>query len=364
MADQRALSANARKEILRRYHETWGVEPHAGRNPAPQPVSLERSDLPKLLQGSYMVSDKSDGVRTLLFLSEAEGQPIAVLVDRKLNLLPVPVAASRRFFAGTLFDGELVWVGGLQGATQALLVFDVVALRGAYVGNLPFNERGALIRTALDLEDSDIPTVETAHALARRGKILAGATRHGLAIWPKTCFHISVLDTLLRSLPSLPYATDGIVFTPVEEPVRTGTHRSLFKLKQHHSVDVQCWPSMRRVALGAGGGPATATQRVEIAEAAADVQPTPGFWAALERLGGGCCAEGCIVECHLATGAEAEGGPALLVPELLRVDKDHPNTAETARRTAKNFREAITLQEVADFLRSSGSLRTGGRCEP
>jgi hypothetical protein len=354
------LSTAGRDEILRNYHKIWGTQPRAGRNPAPQPVSLERKDLPQLLEGNYMVADKSDGVRTLLFLTEAEGQPVAVLVDRRLNLQPIPIAASRRFFSGTLFDGELVWINSAAGPAQALLIFDVVALRGTYVGKLPFTERGALVRTTFDLEDADIPTVEKAHALARRGKILAGSMRTGLVIWPKTCFHLSMLDTLLRTLPTLPYATDGLVFTPIDEPVRTGTHRTLFKLKQHHTVDVQCWPSLRRVALGLGGGPSTAVQRVDLAEAAPELQLSGTFWSALDTLGEG-AVDGIIVECRLS-GAAAKQAPQL-VPEMLRTDKEHPNTVETVQRTTRNFREAISVEEVLHFL-SNGGLRTVGRCEP
>ena len=342
------LSHVARLEILDRYHQIWGVPMRANRNPAPQPVSLGRHDLATLASRDYMVADKSDGTRVILFLTEAECQPIAVLVDRRLELTPVPVAASKGYFRGTIFDGELVWTK-TQPATRLLLIFDVVAIRGNSVGSLPFTERSALIRETFDLQDSEVRTVEDAHSLAKQGKILAGATSDGLSFRPKTCFHLSMIGTLLRSVAALPYATDGLIFTPIHEPVRTGTHRTLFKLKQHHTVDVQCWPGCRRVALGMGGGPETATHRVDLGEAAPGIAISADFWARAEVLG---VRDNSILECFL------KGDPLCLTPEKLRIDKDHPNTAETLRRTASNVREAISAEEVLDVLSSrAGNTR-------
>jgi hypothetical protein len=274
----------------------------AQRNPCATPTSLERKDLSTLASRNYCVADKADGVRVVLFLSEAEGQPIAVLINRQLDLTVIPVAASRRFFAGSIFDCELVWTK--DPITQLLLVFDVVAVKGdSSVSHTNYTERVALIRQIFDLETQQVTCVSEAQMLARRGKILAGSTHYGLSIRPKTCYLLNMLGTLVRTLHTLPYATDGFIFTPIDEPVRTGTQRSLFKLKTHHTVDVQVWPSVKCVAVGFGGGPDTATRRSELHEAVPEVAPDEHyFWTRCQQLG---AHDACVLECLLSKKAQA-----------------------------------------------------------
>ena len=326
--------------MLVNYHALWKTHHYAGRNPAPQPVSLERRNLPLLQEREYVVSDKSDGTRYVLFLTRANGRELAVMVDRKMTMFQVPVAATRAFFAGSIFDGELVNCGG----THVFMVFDVVAVKGSdAIGRASLLKRLELIRTVFDLEGSAAASPDDAAKLAKRGKIVCGGSARGLRFRPKSCFQLAQLDTLLRQLPGLPYATDGLVFTPVDAPVGTGTQEHVFKLKWRHTVDLEVGAD--EFMVGVGGAPNTAVMRAPLSSLGV---PFHMDCAVLEVAR--TAAIGQIVELELTCTEKA--GPSLSFVAR-RSDKAHPNMAVTVLRTLQNVRENIRPEELLTILRAS-----------
>ena len=348
----------AKTEVLRRYHELLGVDPWPQRNPCAQPVSLGRRDLPRLLAGSYIAADKSDGVRYTLFLVEVDGQAYSLLIDRKLAMFHVPVAAARPVYAGSIFDGELVWTqcqGPVGGRAHCFLVFDVAAFRGdASVASKNLVARLEVLRSAFDLGDSTACSPGDAARLARAGKIVCGGSKHGLSFRVKQCFRLSDLDVLLRQIPTLPYPVDGLVFTPIERPVGRGTDEALFKLRFHHSLDLELGPG-DELLVGVGGGPSTASQRLPLAALGLGFGKAPGFAEALQQLRlaatrdpGRKRDEPIIVECAVKDAA----APTLSSPRL-RHDRSHPNAARTAVATLTNLREDVRPEELLAGLRGS-----------
>lgn len=325
-------------ELLESYHHLWEVAPYADRNPASQPISLERAHFPLLQSRDYVVSDKSDGVRFVLYLARAGGQEMAVMVDRKLKLYQVPVAAARSNFKGSIFDGELV---AIQGA-HIFLIFDVVAHKGSNaIAKKPLTRRLELIRAIFDLDGpSPVTSPEAAAEQARAGKIVCGGSAHGLSFRPKPCFQLQQLDTLLRRLPTLPYAVDGLIFTPVDDPVRAGGHETLLKLKWRHSVDVEVGDT-GELLVGIGGAPATAVLRTPLTALCVPFELEPPLQASLPQL------LGRIIE--LALTLTPEGGLRLAMLGQ-RSDKAHPNSASTVLRTVKNLRENIQPQELLQLF--------------
>jgi hypothetical protein len=338
-------------ELVAAYHAAWGAKAVPGRNPAPQPVSLERRHLPLLKEAAYVAADKSDGVRMCLFLSRAAGREHAVLVDRKLTLYQVPVAASRRCFDGSLFDGELLWTTAPDGSRwQTFLVFDAVAWRGdgGAIGCEPLTRRLELIRHTFDLGCEEIVGADAAQAKAKEGKVICGGNAHGLAFRPKQCFSLEMLPTLLRQLPHLPYRSDGIVLTPVDEPVRTGTHETTFKLKWRHTLDLQVNLATRQVFLGAGG--VAHNERLSLEAAELGLRMASGFWEALRgALAPSDSPVGMIVECEVDPTGQTLGFLGV------RRDKTHPNSLRTAERTLRSLKEGLGPEELMAELLGSGA---------
>jgi len=346
------LTGEVAEELAAAYHAAWGAKVVPGRNPAPQPVSLERRHLELLKANAYVGADKSDGVRMCLFLARACGREHAVLVDRKLSLYQVPVAASRRCFDGSLFDGELLWTTGPDGTRwQTFLVFDAVAWRGdgGAIGREALTRRLELIRHTFDLGAEEIVGAEAAQAKAKEGKIVCGGNAHGLSFRPKQCFSLEMLPTLLRQLPLLPYQCDGLVLTPVNEPVRTGTHETTFKLKWRHTLDLQANPATRQLLLGAGG--VAHNERIDLGASGLPLTLADSFWTDLR---GALCSYDspvCVVaECLLQPGGE-------LSFLSVRRDKIHPNSLRTAERTLRSAAENIGPEELLVELLGSGAAR-------
>jgi hypothetical protein len=295
------LSACDEQEILDKYHGHWGLAPHEGRNPVPLPVSIERRNIPELKKAHYVVAAKADGVRYVLFFTTIAIGHVAVTLDRSLKVRLVRSAAPASVYAGTALDCE-------QMSDGTFLIFDAIACRGEDVKSLSYLER-----------------LRRASEVSERVRII-DASRH-TALRVKEVFELSDLAKALRP----PYESDGLVFTPVMEPLQSGTHRNMFKLKTLHSIDVEVRPGAREVLVGAGGPDAAA--RVPLSEACGKIQLALDFWPVAESL------ESAIVECVL-------DGELRLSVHKGRKDKGHPNTAETVRRTLRNIAEGISTQEL------------------
>jgi hypothetical protein len=301
-------------------------------------VSLERAHFPLLQERRYLVSDKSDGVRYVLFLVRVQGRDLALMVDRKLCLYQVPVAASRAFFEGSFFDGELVTSAG---GAHVFLIFDAVAIKGSNaVAKEPLTRRLEAIRSIFDLEGARVASPEEATALAKRGKVVCGGSARGLSFRPKPCFQLRQLDTLLRQLPTLPYSTDGLVFSPVDEPVKTGTHETMLKLKWKHTVDVEVGPDGDELLVGVGGAPNTAILRSPLASLGVSFEQDEALRRVLPA------AAGQILELALTV----EAGQPTLRYLSQRRDKAHPNSGSTILRTLRNVREDIKPEELVALV--------------
>jgi hypothetical protein len=118
------------------------------------PLNISRKNLKALQKDPYFVTEKSDGVRYLLFVLPAAAVPsvaasagagadgaVAVLMDRSPKLyLPVGAAETGRALGvGTALDGEIVM--NLATKQSVFLVFDVLALDGTPCSQRPFEER-------------------------------------------------------------------------------------------------------------------------------------------------------------------------------------------------------------------------------
>lgn len=228
----------------------WKLPQTRARNPAPNPVSLERKDMLLLKHNKYVVAEKTDGVRYLLLLSQYPrhlgGQPCAVMIDRRDVMFEVRVMAEEDVFQGSLFDGELVWEyegGQYIPPRQVLLVFDTVACRGVSLVHKNFVQRFGIASEIFDLGGKDITQdprkwIETAQELAEKHLIICEGNQYCLCFRPKRIMPINQLDIVWRTRKTLKHKSDGLIFTPIDTPVLVGTHQTMFKWKSQHTIDV------------------------------------------------------------------------------------------------------------------------------
>ena len=176
------------------------------------------------------------------------------------------------------------------------LVFDAVRVKGEDLRALPLNER-----------------LNKARALLK-----------GVIKTSKDPFEIRVKSMVslenIRSLPTIyEYETDGLVMTPVNEPVQTGTHETMFKWKPRERITVD-------FCLKSGSELYVQDRGVLYKESDLHIQN--------KRLD---LADGTIVECGY--------GKLGWFVEKVRTDKSHPNNRRTYFNTVSNIREDIKITE-------------------
>lgn len=264
----------------------WGTE-DPSRFPGPQPVSIERRHFPLLKRQPYFVCEKTDGVRHFL-LSTEDG--LVVLVNRAFHIEPVKI----RIPKDTLLDGELVKT---KAGRMLFVVHDAVRIKGTDLRRAPLDQR---LDAAKGVCKGIIKTAQAPFEVRVK------------SMWP--------LGTPIPDLNSFDYETDGIVLTPVQEPIRMGTHETMFKWKPRERITIDF--------LLKNGCELFVQDKGELyKEAELHLSSRrPEF------------PDGTIVECGY--------GELGWFVEKTRTDKTYPNNRRTYFRTCINLREAIQLHEM------------------
>jgi hypothetical protein len=258
--------------------------------PGPQPVSIERRHFPVLKQAPYVVCEKTDGVRHALMCLKIDGKKIVLMVNRNIEFYVVPI---RMQHIDVILDGELV---KSHEGKWLYMVYDVVE-PGA------FPDRYDVARTVTS-------------------KILKVAS-DPFRVQLKTFYDMGQFGVFLEQ--TYPYETDGFVLTPVNDPIKVGTHETMFKWKplEQNTIDFQL-----------------------------KVRPNSTHWGLYIQDRGVLVYE-CeipyddryqedqIVECKfIRKGHTWE-------PIKVREDKNYPNARRTYYRTMINLREDI---QVGEFM--------------
>lgn len=265
--------------------KAWGYEP-SDRFPGPQPVSIERRHFRALKDQPYVVCEKTDGVRHLLV---CDPDKKCALVNRAFHVTPVSLNLAR----GTILDGELV---ECRDGRKLFVVHDAVLVRDENLCRMTLTER-----------------LEKARGVIRS---LMYTPKSQFRVVVKTMTRLEDIDTLPTEYP---YETDGLVFTPIEEPIRSGTHETMFKWKPRDRITIDFLVRGRSLYVQERGN------LLEEAMLHGEHQ----------------FADGTIIECAY--------GDLGWKPVLVRTDKTYPNNRRTFFRTLVNLRENITFDEFKVF---------------
>jgi hypothetical protein len=303
------MSNPLHKYVIDFIHAQWGSKDYF---PGPQPISIERKHFPILKGAEYVVCEKTDGERHMMVALTYEGKRKCLFVNRAFNMFEVPINLKKTAYDGTILDGELYG--------DTLMVYDAVLVAGQPVWNKNLNER---LEASRGLMKSIIYMKSDKWRLKCK-------TFHEMRNFEK------FMD---EYLPTVEQKIDGLVFTPVNEPVRIGTHESMFKWKplEKNTVDFLMKREKSREVPGATNGPMAWRLYVqekgklyfesEIPQNRMEDEP----WFE----------DGAIVECMYVTWEE----PLWWKPLKRRTDKTHPNNRRTFYRTIVNIKENIQMKE-------------------
>ena len=255
-------------------YDTWGSS-DINRFPGPQPISIERRHFNHIKNHKYLVCEKTDGVRHILVCFMDGPLKLCALVNRSFEYRLVSLTVHKN----TLLDGELIG--------DTFIVHDAVCING-----------------------DDLRTMNLIERLSRVKALCKVIIPAAIKVVAKPMIPLFDIKRL-----SLSPETDGIILTPVNEPVRLGTHRTMFKWKEclKNTVDFIVRDGYLCVQSD--------SKFVKIQE----IQGAP---------------EGKILECVYRLGN--------WTPIITRTDKSHPNNLRTFDRTKVNISENITLDELKD----------------
>jgi hypothetical protein len=300
------------KYVVQYIHTKWGSKDYF---PGPQPVSIEHRHFPVLKGAEYLVCEKTDGERYMMVACMFEGKKKCVFVNRAFSMFEVPINLKKSVYDGTILDGELY--------EDTLMVYDAVWVNGESVWNLNLMKRLDAARSIMKSiiymkSDQYRLKCKTFHQMREFGKFM---------------------DVYL---PTVQQKIDGLVFTPVNEPVRIGTHETMFKWKPQEKNTVDFLMKREPSRETPGFKPGTPAWRLYVQEKGKlffeselpfnRMEDEPWF------------EDGAIVECKYVTWEE----PMWWKPLKRRTDKNYPNNRRTFYRTIVNIKENIQMKEFLD----------------
>jgi ATP-dependent DNA ligase len=277
--------------------------------PAPQPISVERRHFGQLNSHPYVVSPKADGER---FLLVALGDR-SVLINRAFEETDIKFRFKKNAFEGTILDVEKIG--------NRILVFDAYQVNGEIIKDRGLDER-----------------LERATALV---KSVLKTSKDPFKLEMKPVFERDELEKAIKS--DFGYETDGLIFTPKDEPARVGTHETMFKWKplEKNTVDFQVVPSTRmhdcRQEMIYGYDLYVQEHGKKICEARVPQDLVEPHWRPIMDAGKDHCL---ILECEYI-----QGDVNFWRPIGIRRDKTMPNARRTFQRTLVNIEEDIQWKE-------------------
>ena len=301
------------KYVVQYIHTKWGSKDYF---PGPQPVSIEHRHFPVLKGAEYLVCEKTDGERYMMVACMFEGKKKCVFVNRAFNMFEVPINLKKSVYDGTILDGELY--------EDTLMVYDAVWVNGESVWNLNLMKRldaaRSIMKSVIYMKSDQYRLkCKTFHQMREFGKFMDAY------------------------LPTVQQKIDGLVFTPVNEPVRIGTHETMFKWKPQEKNTVDFLMKREPSRETPGFKPGTPAWRLYVQEKGKlffeselpfnRMEDEPWF------------EDGAIVECKYVTWEE----PMWWKPLKRRTDKNYPNNRRTFYRTIVNIKENIEMKEFLDL---------------
>ncbi|XP_010490580.1 PREDICTED: mRNA-capping enzyme-like [Camelina sativa] len=301
--------------------------------PGSHPVSLGREQLRLLRHRYYYATWKADGTRYMMLLTK-EG---CYLINRAFRFRKVHMRFPRSDYHEvhhkTLLDGEMV-VDTLPDGRQVrrYLVYDLVAINGKSVTELPFCERWNIIEREVIKPRNDERKL-TNHWYKYE------LEPFGVRI--KVFCLLSALDKVFKELiPSLSHEADGIIFQCWDDPYKPRANNYLLKWKYPEKNSVDFLVEMtkdghRRLFLHERGR--KKLMEGYSVEFSGDCWKNPASYS------------GKIVECSW------DREKKVWLGMRIRVDKDTPNDTIAAFRVIKsindNITEEVLLDEIKEIIR-------------
>jgi hypothetical protein len=280
--------------------------------PGPQPVTIEKKNLP--LKEKYMVCEKSDGERGLLLLLQINTKSMCFMLNRKNELYFMDFSFKKEVFEGSVFDGEMIQTKG-ENPVWHFLIHDCFVYNGTSFINKPHNLRYAcgidfIVKRYNPREETDPFLIKT--------KIFY---EYGPEI-TKTWDHIQKTSE---------HKIDGLILTPVDNPVLFTRDNTLFKWKETHTIDFFAKIVGKKMNLY--------YYKKVLSVYVSFKKESKNYTAIVDFVGENVdLLKGAVIEFKILDD--------YYEPYRLRKDKNRPNGEITVNNTFKNIQESIKISEL------------------
>ncbi len=310
--------------------------------PAPQPVSLDRRSINKLIQNEYLVCVKSDGMRFLMINYDHN----TYMTDRAFKFFKVEQYFNDEMLyratedkCGFIIDGELVKFK--QSDSWQFVVHDCITMGGVSVINQTFPKRYEHVYKLIN--EIWIPIVsKDDRVVSKDDRVVSKDDRvvSSFKISTKQFYPFNELKKLIDLTDKMDHHIDGIIFTPKYKKIGTNTQFDLFKWKPRnlHTFDFKITVTDEGVTAYVNKNGV----HIPYARASKNTEEEKKFITLLNKN----CPDfvnGSIVECNY------DDINILYEPIKLRLDKSHPNSLFTIEKTLINIRENITIEELINL---------------
>ena len=191
----------------------WGTK-GKGIFPGSQPISIEYRHFDILRSNPYVVCEKTDGVRFMMLTFMFDYKKKTIFVNRALEMFDCPLNFRKPVYEGTIVEGEMYG--------DTFMMYDMLMNCGKMIGDQDF-------LTRLD-------------HMEKFKKMLMSLKYDPIKMALKT-FHLmsDYQEFMDKYLPTVQQEIDGLIFTPINDRVKTGTHETMFKWKPRdkNTIDFQ-----------------------------------------------------------------------------------------------------------------------------
>ena len=186
------------------------------RFPGAQPISFASCHLKELLSENYLVSEKADGIRCLLYTRAKGDQVESYLIDRKNNFyynhFGLPLPGLKHAHKNSIVDGELV-LEKVKGKIELwFLFFDALVVDNKNLTTKSYNSRLGYLRERILQPYLDSCKRKPGYA-----------SKFPFQMRQKRVQFSYELGAVFKQMKKYGHKTDGLLFTSAIAPYTLGT---------------------------------------------------------------------------------------------------------------------------------------------
>jgi len=318
-------SEKLKEKILKECENLIGVTIQKGYFPGSQPVAVEKKDFTVLKEKKYVVCEKSDGERGILALINIDNKPMCFIIKRNNEILFLQLSFKKEVFEGSIFDGEIIKT---KKGVWNYLIHDCLVYNSSNFMKIDHSLRYAAI---LDLISKRYVNNEN--------DVFNIKTKLFYPYFPNEINKQGISKTWEQICKTTENKIDGLIFTPINEPITIGRQYSLFKWKEQNenTIDLLVKKSKKDLVLYFHkNGNNVSFRNININDINHELIMDFFILNKIESL----LTTGVIIEFKYSSENEE-----LFTPYRIRDDKDKPNGEITVKNTLKNIEECICIED-------------------